>query len=129
MQYIDDRGINVNSWEPTITSYSKVNKIWGVEYLLSKYTDKYAMKRLEILKDKCISLQYHVHKNEVWHIVEGTGIANLDGHHFNVAPGDTVEIAAGMIHQVKATSDKLIIIEASTTELDDVVRLNREFVK
>jgi D-lyxose ketol-isomerase len=42
-------------------------------------------------------------------------------------PGTTIVIPPGLIHQVKADSEKLVIIEASTTELQDIVRLNMSF--
>ena len=124
--YIDDKGINVNNWEPNIEATAVVNKVWGKEYLLSK-TNSYAFKRLEIYENNCISNQYHNFKEETWHIVEGTGIAFINHKQINIKPGVTIHIPPGIVHQVLATSNKLVIIEASTTELEDVVRLNREF--
>lgn len=44
-----------------------------------------------------------------------------------VKPGSTIVIPPGTIHQVKADSEKLIIIEASTIELEDIVRFDRSF--
>lgn len=126
LQYIDDKGINIHNWEPDIQSEAGINKQWGKEYLLAK-TDLYAFKRLEIYQDKCISNQVHWHKEETWHIVEGTGLACVDGIMQNVGPGSTVHIPPAHIHQVMATSNKLVIIEASTTELDDIVRFSREW--
>ena len=39
----------------------------------------------------------------------------------------TIIIPPGLVHQVRADSDKLVIIEASTPEIWDVVRLQRSF--
>lgn len=124
--YIDDKAVNINDWEVPIESEAVINKIWGKEYLLAK-TDKYAFKRLEIDKDKCISKQYHKEKHETWHIAAGTGLMNIEGSIEEVGPGRTVIIPPNTIHQIMATSDKLVILEASTTELSDVVRLQRSF--
>lgn len=124
--YVDDRAINALNWEVQVKNKAVVDKIWGKEYLLA-CTDKYAMKRLEIYKDNCISNQYHNIKEETWHIVEGKGIAFIEWQPIEVTPGMTIHITPGTLHQVKALTDKLVIIEASTTELGDVVRLNREF--
>ena len=126
LKYIDDKGINIYQWEPDIEALASIDKIWGKEYLLSK-TDKYAFKRLEILQGKNISKQLHRHKHETWHIVEGIGTAIIAGRARPVKPGTTIIIPPGMIHQVRADSEKLIIIEASTTELEDIVRFNRSF--
>lgn len=84
------------------------------------------MKRLHINAGKNISLQYHIKKHETWHVVDGRGVAKINGEEFNVSIGDTIKIPAGVIHQVKAITD-LIIIESSTTELDDIVRIKKEF--
>lgn len=125
--YIDDKGININNWEPYIQCLSKTDKNWGCEYLLN-YNNFYAMKRLEILKEKNISLQYHKDKHETWHIVEGYGTAVIDDDIMTVIPGDTVIIPPGVIHQVRADSDKLVIIESSTAQLNDINRLGYDFL-
>ena len=126
LKYIDDKGVNIYQWEPDIEALASIDKIWGKEYLLSK-TDKYAFKRLEILQGKNISKQLHRHKHETWHIVDGIGTAIIAGRARPVKPGMTIIIPPGMIHQVRADSEKLIIIEASTTELEDIVRFDRSF--
>lgn len=126
LKYIDDKGVNIYQWEPDIEALASIDKIWGKEYLLSK-TDKYAFKRLEILQGKNISKQLHRHKHETWHIIEGIGTAIIAGRARSVKPGTTIIIPPGMIHQVRADSEKLIIIEASTTELEDIVRFDRSF--
>ena len=125
--YIDDKCINVNQWVPDLHYQASVDKIWGKEYLLTK-NDKYAFKRLEINPGRHISLQYHNYKHETWHIVEGHGIAFFDENPEGVPiyPGYTAVIPPGRIHQAFAAADsKLVIIEASTTELEDIVRLEQ----
>ena len=126
LKYIDDKGISVYQWEPEIDSQAHIDKIWGKEYLLAK-TDKYAFKRLEILKGKNISKQLHKQKHETWHIVEGIGTAIIAGRARSVKPGTTIIIPPGMVHQVRADSEKLVIMEASTTELQDIVRFGTDF--
>ena len=122
--YVDDKGINVRNFYPTIEAQSKIDKHWGNEYLLVK-TDKYAMKRLEILPGRSLSKQYHAHKHETLHIVEGFGIAEINGEFRTITVGDTLDVPPHTIHRIMASEDcfKLVIIEASTIELDDVVRL------
>lgn len=126
IKYIDDKGLNINNWEPIIESQAVINKIWGKEYLLSK-TDQYAFKRLEIDCGKNLSKQYHNLKHETWHIIEGCGTAIINNKIYSVSPGMTFIIPPKTIHQVRADNDKLIILEASTSELYDIVRLERGF--
>lgn len=127
LKYIDDKGVNVYQWEPKIECQAVVDKIWGKEYLLTK-NDNYSFKRLEIKKDKNLSKQYHNQKHETWHIIGGIGTAVIDGKEYNVSPGMTFIIPPKTIHQVRANSDVLEIIEASTSELNDIVRLEREWI-
>lgn len=126
LKYIDDKGVNVYSWEPNIEYLASIDKIWGKEYLLIK-TDNYAFKRLEVLKGKNLSKQLHRQKHETWHIVEGIGTAIIAGRFQSVKPGTTIIIPPGTVHQVRADSEKLVIMEASTPELQDIVRFERSF--
>lgn len=119
--YIDDRVINVDNWEPSIDHIAKIDKPWGVEYLLYK-TDQYAFKRLEIAPGKNISKQYHKKKHETWHVVEGKGEAAINDKYYELKPGVTIPIHPEVVHQAWAKT-KLVIVEASTTELNDIVRL------
>ena len=126
LKYIDDKGVSIYQWEADIESQASIDKIWGKEYLLAK-TDSYAFKRLEILKGRNISKQLHKKKHETWHIVEGIGTAIIADRPRSVKPGMTIIIPPGLVHQVRADSDKLVIIEASTTELQDIVRFGTDF--
>lgn len=119
--YIDDKAINVQNWEADIDG-KPIYKIWGTEYLLT-CNKHYAMKRLNLAPNKHISLQYHEQKHETWHIVDGFGVARLGMETFDVFVGDTIDIPSQTIHQIKAGDKGLVLIESSTTELNDIVRL------
>lgn len=125
--YVDDKGCHVNDFidEDSVEGLTTVEKNWGKEYLLD-ISPTYAMKRLSINAGKNISLQYHKKKRETWHIVKGIGIAKINGEEFNVEPGATIILPPETVHQVKAITD-LVIIESSTIELDDIVRIRRDF--
>lgn len=126
--YVDDKACNAADFideKDAVGALTFVLKCWGTEYLLD-VTEKYAMKRLCIDAGQNISLQFHRNKRETWHFVKGIGVARVGGKEFQVGPGMTVSIPSGVIHQVKATTD-LVIIESSTTELDDIVRIQKEF--
>lgn len=100
-----------------------VQKRWGKE-LWIKVTDKYALKILKIKRGKGISLQYHKKKEETWYITKGKGkvIFRDENNILLLNKGDHLHITPGTIHKIDAIED-LEILEASTTELDDVIRL------
>lgn len=88
----------------------------------------YKVKRLEILPDMSISMQYHNHRSEWWVITQGEGKLNLDGAVHKVARGDSFYVPVGAIHRVTCTSlqESLIAIETQLGDIceeDDIVRV------
>lgn len=100
-------------------------KDWGYEVILV-LTDHYAMKKLHIDHEKSIHLQFHKEKEETWYVTHGWGTAVIDGVNMLLVEGDYIHIPPNIIHQVIAGTAGIDIIEASTTELDDVVHVNEK---
>lgn len=98
-----------------------IKKDWGEEHWI-KVTDRYVMKKLDIRAGEAISLQYHQKKEETWYVAEGHGLAQVGEEVFPVKKGDTVHLPPGTLHQLRAL-DTLSVIESSTPELEDIVRL------
>lgn len=109
---------------------NKVVKPWGFE-LLWAYTDRYAGKILHIDPGHRLSLQYHNNKDETLYLLDGRMRLDLedDGgalvQHF-VEPGESFRVPAGRRHRIHAL-EKCQVLEASTPELDDVVRIQDEY--
>jgi mannose-6-phosphate isomerase len=109
----------------------KVEKPWGWE-LIWALTDRYCGKLLFVRAGQSLSLQYHEHKDESWYVQEGratlelgqVGAGDLDTG--EIGPGATFHFPPGTVHRVRAIEDTLII-EVSTPELDDVVRLADDY--
>ncbi len=108
----------------------RVDKPWGYE-LLWALTDRYVAKMIAIHAGKRLSLQYHQTKDESIYVIEGhlrLHLANADGvlevHELN--PGDSWRIDVGRVHRFEATSE-VKLIEVSTPEIDDVVRIEDDF--
>ena len=105
----------------------KVEKPWGWE-LIWALTDRYCGKLLFVRAGEALSLQYHERKDESWYVQEGR--AELELSAVDADERELVEIAAGdsfhfrplTVHRVRALEDTLVI-EVSTPDLDDVVRL------
>ncbi len=107
-----------------------VEKPWGRELWIA-HTDRYALKIIEFKKGSRSSLQYHVKKHEHVYVDSGTLSVELekdDGTMETVTfhPGDVIENRPGRKHRVTAVED-VRLIEVSTPELDDVVRIEDDY--
>jgi mannose-6-phosphate isomerase len=107
-----------------------VDKPWGNELIWS-VTDAYAAKVITIDAGKRLSLQYHEQKTESILVIEGRLLLHLEGDDGEVRvralePGEYAHVPAGKIHRFEADLDTKLV-EVSTPELDDVVRLEDDF--
>jgi mannose-6-phosphate isomerase-like protein (cupin superfamily) len=101
-----------------------VGKKWGHEEILA-ITNDYIMKTLHIEAGKSISLQYHLRKDETWYIAKGKGVAISNHSTIDMKEGDFLHIPNGMIHQITALED-LVVVEASSLHIDDIVRIKED---
>lgn len=107
----------------------RVEKPWGYELVWAR-TDRYVGKILHVKAGHVLSLQYHNKKDETMHVLSGeltlrTGTADsLVSRPFR--QGETVHIPARLIHQIEAVVDS-DVLEASTPEIDDLVRLQDRY--
>ena len=109
---------------------NKIIKPWGFE-LLWAYTDRYAGKILHIERGKRLSLQYHNRKDETLYLLNGRMRLDLEDDAgdlvpHDVQPGESFRVPAGRRHRIHAL-EECAVLEASTPELDDVVRLQDEY--
>jgi mannose-6-phosphate isomerase-like protein (cupin superfamily) len=107
-----------------------VEKPWGREIWVA-HTDKYALKIIEVNKGTRSSLQYHVKKHE--HIYVDAGSLKVEWENESgvmetlvLKPGDVIENKPGRKHRVTAI-ENVRLIEVSTPELDDVVRVEDDY--
>jgi mannose-6-phosphate isomerase len=115
-------GVEQFTFEP-----QRVEKPWGYE-LIWALSDAYAGKILSVNAGHELSLQFHREKDESWYVLEGR--AELEfaatGEKTTsievVTPGAAFRITPGTVHRVRALEDT-VILEVSTPQLDDVVRL------
>jgi mannose-6-phosphate isomerase len=112
--------------EPT-----KVEKPWGYE-LIWALTDEYCGKILFVRAGESLSLQFHREKDESWLVHAGRAELEMGApgdktpNSEIVGPGVAFRIRPGTIHRVKALEDTTII-EVSTPQLEDVVRLEDNY--
>ena len=108
----------------------RVEKPWGYELIWAR-TDRYVGKILHVTAGHVLSRQYHNLKDETMHVLTGELILRLEplGGTPIERPfraGESVHIPAKMIHQIEAVLDS-DVLEASTPELDDLVRLSDRY--
>lgn len=104
----------------------KINKPWGSEELIES-NEKYTLKKITMLSSHCCSLQYHNKKHETFFVISGKlkFTYGADPQHLTtkiLVPGESFTIPPKLIHRMEGVEDA-VYLEASTSELDDVVRL------
>jgi mannose-6-phosphate isomerase len=102
-----------------------VDKPWGREIWYAD-EDRYAGKILEVTKGHALSLQKHERKKETMYLQSGRLLYHLNGAEFEMSPGECITINAGDVHRITALEDA-VILEVSTPDLDDVVRLEDRY--
>ncbi|MDO8500841.1 MAG: cupin domain-containing protein [Gemmatimonadaceae bacterium] len=106
-----------------------VQKPWGHETIWA-HTDRYVGKVLHIRAGHALSVQYHDRKDETVHLLSGELVyrvqmgTELEDMHLRA--GESFRITPGTIHQMEAVTD-CDVLEVSTPELDDVVRLSDRY--
>lgn len=107
----------------------RVDKPWGYE-LIFAHTDRYAGKILHINAGQRLSLQYHEQKDETLLVEAGELELELgqgpEREVRRMGRRDVAHITPGTIHRMTAVTD-VDVVEVSTTELEDVVRLSDDY--
>lgn len=107
-----------------------VDKPWGHELIWAK-TDRYVGKILRVRAGEALSLQYHRVKDETIMVLSGRLRFEFfaEGEAPSVRellPGEPFHVAPGLRHRMTAVDD-VEVLEVSTPELDDVVRLEDRY--
>ncbi len=107
----------------------RVVKPWGHELIWAK-TERYVGKILHIEPGHLLSLQYHERKDETIFVLTGEIIFRVGSRNelteLRMREGDSYHVTPGTVHQMEAivSTD---LLEASTPEIDDVVRLEDRY--
>ena len=119
-------GLDAWSFEPR-----KVEKPWGYELIWAE-SDRYVGKVLFVKAGESLSLQFHRLKDESWLVQAGRARLELGSagdavlKQEAIGPGATFRFRPGTVHRITALEDTTIV-EVSTPELDDVVRLEDQY--
>lgn len=103
----------------------RVDKPWGHELIWAEAT-RYVGKILHIRAGQQLSRQYHRVKEETLMVQQGAMTLELGPSDAiesrRMVAGDVCHVVPGTIHRMIAITD-VDVLEVSTPELDDVVRL------
>jgi mannose-6-phosphate isomerase-like protein (cupin superfamily) len=116
--------VNLDRWAARTR---RVDKPWGWELVWAE-TDQYVGKVLFVKAGESLSLQFHRVKDEAWYVQSGRAKIELGDAGAAILNEEVVTAPAffhftpGTVHRVTAVDDTTII-EVSTPQLDDIVRL------
>lgn len=108
----------------------RVEKPWGHE-LIWAHTDRFAGKILVIEAGRRLSLQLHRKKDEAILVLSGRLRLLLEDEGgalrtHELGPGEHRRVRAGRRHRFEAI-ERVELVEVSSPELDDVVRLEDDY--
>lgn len=101
---------------------------WGDELWISKGKPS-MVKILTINPHQELSLQYHHHREEYWHVISGDGSAVIGEDTVNLTAGVDQFIPKETKHRLIGGNEKLVILELAFGEFDenDIVRLEDKY--
>ena len=133
--------LNNSEWHYDEQNAKVVVKPWGREVWINfrkgeeigDEPKRYIMKKLYIKNGTKTSFQYHKYKVETNFLVEGSVEAWFEDKkgHIDVkvlGPGSIWSIPAGIKHRI-VTLEDIILIESSSPEVDDVIRIEDDALR
>ena len=102
-------------------------KPWGYEEIWHVEGSPYVLKRLYVFADKRLSKQYHRVKDETIVLLSGHAEIEIDDRVVKLMPNQAIHVPPRTVHRIHAVHHDAILMEASTNELDDVVRLEDDY--
>ncbi|MFQ5477093.1 MAG: cupin domain-containing protein [Candidatus Binatia bacterium] len=108
----------------------RIDKPWGFELVWAHATG-YVGKLIHIDAGQALSYQYHRRKEETILVLRGVlklyvSEDDTEPVLLRLSPGESFHIHSGLRHRFEA-EEEVELVEASTPELDDVVRLKDRY--
>ncbi len=110
-----------------------IEKPWGYEQIVQK-NDHYVLKQIHIEPGKRLSLQYHKEKMETIYCLSEEVIVwtkrsedDTETRKVTLRYGEAFHIMPNQIHRFAAGFYPVDLMEVSTPQLDDVVRLEDDY--
>ena len=107
-----------------------IEKPWGSEKIWA-HTEKYVGKLIHINSGHRLSLQFHKQKEETIFVIDGKlTIETLNDekvHTFSIKKGECFHVYPTQVHRFCAYDEDVILVEVSTPEIEDVIRLEDDY--
>lgn len=110
-----------------MSKVKRIHKPWGHEIIFAHVARKYAGKILVIESGHQTSLQFHRDKQESIYVLNGRLTLLISGHKRIVNSGGCFDILPGVIHRLESNHGRVTLIEVSTPQLGDVVRIQDDY--
>ncbi len=96
---------------------------WFERFTLNEPT---TVKFLRVEAGQQLSLQKHRKREEYWRVIEGSGVAHIDGVDSEVVIGDSIEAPLGSTHRLLGGPSGITVLEIAFGEFDenDIERLD-----
>jgi mannose-6-phosphate isomerase len=122
---------NLDDLDRFASPVERVDKPWGYELIYTRAASPYCGKVLFVRADEQLSLQFHREKDETIYVQQGRieleiGEPGTTPDVEVVGEGRAFRIEPGAVHRMRALEDSLVL-EVSTPQLDDVVRLEDRY--
>jgi len=130
--------VSIDDYPKILRERYRVDKsqAWGPggEELWLQHNERFCFKRIVLPAGRVTSLQYHEQKYETNFIAQGLAqvyrgknvgtreATKIALEVIEAGPGDFFGVPTGLVHRVEALTD-LVLLEASTTHVDDVIRI------
>ncbi len=114
-----------------VSQVKRVDKPWGHEEIFALVDGKFCGKAIHVTDGHSLSLQYHEEKEETISVQSGKLLVDIGLHEdemeqFELLAGESIHLLPLTRHRVTAVGDT-VMLEASTTQLMDVVRLEDRY--
>ena len=111
-----------------------IRKPWGSERIIER-TNDYVVKELRVNPNSRLSLQYHIAKIETVFLVDGEGYLDIvcERHGQKCLSSQKMcrlypyHIPSETVHRLYTKNKSCTVTEISSTELNDVVRLEDDY--
>ena len=97
---------------------------WG-EFVRFTQGEPSTVKILTVNPGQALSLQYHLNRDEFWHIISGSGFAQIGKERVELAPGSELFVPRRSEHRISAGEEPVVVLEVSFGTFDetDIVRV------
>ncbi|MDB5266565.1 MAG: mannose-6-phosphate isomerase, type [Parcubacteria group bacterium] len=105
-----------------------IKRPWG-EFREYAENEPVTVKTIFIKDGESLSLQYHEHRGEFWHILKGTPEVTIGGEKVMAKAGDEFETPPNVEHRIAAVGGDVEFLEIARGQFDekDIVRTEDKY--